>query len=128
MRGYKRFISLILKAMRKLSETKRTIDESQAKLNKRYDELRQILKTFEAYGITDKDFEDFQGYKYAAANNLAASLEKAKQQDIDEALDLCEILDSVQQPSRWRFRRKPNDATTEALIKQLKLKYCAIVG
>lgn len=114
--------------MRKLSETRRTIDDSQETLNKRYNQLRRILKTFEAYGVTDKDFEDFAGYKFAAANNLAASLEKAKVQDIDEALDLCEILDSVQQPSRWRFRRKPNDATTESLLKQLKLKYCAIVG
>lgn len=114
--------------MRKLSETKRTIDESQAKLNKRYDELRQILKTFEAYGITDKDFENFQGYKFTPAYNLAASLERAKQEDIDEALDLCSILDSLQQPKKWLFKRMPADKTTEALLNRLKLCYYGIVG
>lgn len=43
--------------MRKLSETRRTIDESQALLNKRYDQVRTIMKTLENYGISDSDFE-----------------------------------------------------------------------
>lgn len=43
--------------MRKLSKTRRTIDESQAMLNKHYDQVRIIMKTLENYGISDSDFE-----------------------------------------------------------------------
>lgn len=97
--------------MRKLSETRRTIDESQALLNKRYDQVRTIIKTLEN-----------SGYK------LAATLEMAKEEDIVEALDLCSVLESLKQPKRWFFSRRPSDQTTMAMVNRLMRLYWVIAG
>lgn len=114
--------------MRKLSETRSTIDGCQAKLNKRFDQVRQIMQTLENYGISDKDYEHYQGYNDRPAYGLAHNLERAKEEDIEEALDLCAVLDSLKQPKRWLFSRKPSDQTTLAMLKRLMLKYYSIVG
>ena len=111
--------------MRKLSETRSTIDESQAMLNKRYDQVRIIIKTLDDYGITDRDFEQFQS-KCSPAYKLAASLEMAKEEDIIEALDLCSVLNSLKQPKRWFFSRRPSDQTTMAMVKRLMKLYWSI--
>ena len=92
--------------MRKLSETRNTIDESQAMLNKRYDQVRTIMKTLENLGISDSDFEQFKGHQYNSGFGLAATLEQAKEEDIVEALDLCSALESLNQPNRWHFSRR----------------------
>lgn len=114
--------------MRKLSETRRTIDESQALLNKRYDQVRTIMKTLENYGISDSDFEQFKGHQYNSGYKLAATLEMAKEEDIIEALDLCSVLDSLKQPKRWIFSRRPSDQTTMAMVKRLMRLYWVIAG
>lgn len=113
--------------MRKLSETRSTIDESQAMLNKRYDQVRTIMKTLDDYGITDRDFEQFQS-KCSPAYKLAATLEMAKEEDIVEALDLCSVLESLKQPKRWLFSRRPSDQTTMAMVNRLMRLYWVIAG
>lgn len=114
--------------MRKLSETKHTIADSQKELNKRYGYLQTILNTLENYGVTDKDFENYQCFNDKPAYGLAHDLESAKPESFKQALDLCAILDSAKQPKRWLFSRRPSDQTTKALINQLKLLYHRIAG
>lgn len=114
--------------MRKLSETRRTIDESQALLNKRYDQVRTIMKTLENYGISDSDFEQFKGHQYDSGYKLAATLEMAKEEDIVEALDLCSVLESLKQPKRWFFSRRPSDQTIKSMTIQLMKLYWSIAG
>lgn len=115
--------------MRKISETRQTIDECQATLNKRFDQLRTIVKTLESNGVTDKDFESYPRYSHKPAYPLAASLEGADSQKIAEALDICTILNSASEAKHfWRFKRKPTDETTQALLNRLMLLYYAIAG
>ena len=113
--------------MRKLSETRSTIDESQDMLNKRYDQVPTIIKTLDDYGITARDFEQFQS-KCSPGNNLAASLERAKEEDIVEALDLCAVLNSLKQPKRWLFSRRPSEQTIKSMVKRLMGLYWLIAG
>ncbi|MBR6092457.1 MAG: hypothetical protein IKQ09_06545 [Bacteroidales bacterium] len=75
-------------------------------LNRRYDQVRIIIKTLDDYGITDRDFEQFKGHQYNSGFRLAATFEQAKEEDIVEALDLCSALESLNQPNRWHFSRR----------------------
>lgn len=115
--------------MRRISETRQTIDECQATLNKRFDQLRIMVETLESNGVTDKDFESYPRYGHKPAYSLAASLEGADSQKIAEALDICAILNSASGTKPfWRFKRKPTDETTQALLNRLMLLYYAIAG
>lgn len=97
-------------------------------MNKRFEIVRNIIATLEKYGVTDGDFEQFKGSQYNSGYKLAATLEAAKQEDIDEAIDLCSILNSLDQPRGWLFRRKPSDETTKALVRRLQRAYWIIAG
>ena len=114
--------------MIKLSDTRRHIDDSQAMLNKRYDQVRTIMKTLDDYGVTDSDYESINGHQYNSGYKLAATLEMAKEEDIVEALDLCSVLDSLKQPKRWIFSRRPSDQTIKAMPLQLMRLYWSIAG
>lgn len=114
--------------MIKLSDTRRNINDSQAMLNRRYDQVRTIIKTLENLGISDSDFEQFKGHQYNSGFGLAATLEQAKEEDIVEALDLCSALESLNQPNRWHFSRRPSEQTIKAMTLQLMRLYWSIAG
>lgn len=115
--------------MRKPSKVRKLIDDNQKSVNERFDILRKILDTLNRYGVKDEDFQGYPTYRSEPeVYYIASQLEQAKQEKIDEAIDLCEVLNSSQQPKRWIFRRKPSDTTTQALVNQLKRCYFSIVG
>ncbi len=104
------------------------LDDNQKRLNERYDQLRTILETLQALGVTDKDFDIFPLHDMESSYHIAAALEKASDSDIDEALDLCDVFNSMNDSRRWPFRRRPKDQTTKALIHRLMTLYLSITG
>ena len=114
--------------MKKPSRVKRILDDSQATLNKRYDQLRTILDTLTAFGVADKDFNKFPLHDLESNYNIASSLEKAEEKDIEEAMDLCNVLNSINDKSRWPFKRRPKDNTTKALVDRIMTLYVTITG
>lgn len=114
--------------MRKPSQARSQISDTRELINSRLDSLQVIVDTLEANGVSDEYFKSSPLYDHAPAYKLAASLERAKEEDIKEAIDLCNILNSIDKPSRWRFRRKPTDETTKALLSRLSSLYYSIAG
>lgn len=116
------------KKMRKPSRVRKIIDDSQSRLNERYDNVRKILDTLEKYGVKDEDFASYPLYDCNKSDNIAGDIDRAEQKWFDEALDLCNVLNSLEQPRKWPFRKRPKDQTVQSIVNQLMKCYCGIVG
>ncbi|MBO5824398.1 MAG: hypothetical protein J6Q93_05510 [Prevotella sp.] len=114
--------------MKKPSKVKRILDDSQATIIRRYDQLRTILDTLAAFGVTDKDFDKFPLHNLESNYNIASSLESAEEKDIEEAIDLCNVLNSINDESRWPFKRRLKDKTTKTLVDRVMTLYVTITG
>lgn len=114
--------------MRSLRHTDKKLEATRDLINKRFDQLRAIVDTLNRFGVTDDELRDAPNGTHTPMRGLAGSLEVADEESMAMAMDLCNILNSSEQPSRWRFRRKPKEETTQALLRQLIVYYGIIAG
>lgn len=115
--------------MRSISELKSELDKSQRTLNERYDKMRRILKVFDTFNVTDHDLRRLfpDTFDKRPSCGIAKALEYYDR-TIDEAMSLCEILESIDKPKRWHFRKQPTDELTKGILDQLLIKYKTIMG
>ncbi len=115
--------------MRSISELRSELDKSQRTLNERYDKMRRILKVFDTFNVTDHDLRRLfpDTFDKRPSCGIAKALEYYDR-TIDEAMSLCEILESIDKPKRWHFRKQPTDELTKGILDQLLIKYKTIMG
>jgi hypothetical protein len=115
--------------MRSISELKSELDKSQKTLNERYDKMRRILKVLDTFNVTDNDLRRLfpETFDRRPVCGIAEALE-FYDRTIDEAISLCEILESIDKPKRWHFRKPPTDELTKGILDQLLIKYETIMS
>lgn len=115
--------------MRSISELRSELDKSQKTLNERYDKMRRILKVLDTFNVTDNDLRRLfpDTFNRRPSCSIASAIEYYDR-TIDEAISLCEILESIDKPKRWHFRKQPTDELTKSILDQLLIKYENIMG
>lgn len=108
--------------MRRLSEVKRTLDESQKTINEYFDQLKIVVDTLDKFGVTDDSMKhplDRSNFYDGASGSLVECLSRGGG-CLKEAVDLCNVLNSMEQPKKWGiFKRKPTDETVQSILRRI---------